>query len=75
MFGKMESRLFYFVIVLALFFSPCVLANQLKLWYSEPAKQWFEALPVGNGRLGAMIYGGIEGEHIQLNEDTVWSGR
>ena len=49
-------------------------AKEWKLWYSEPAKQWFEALPVGNGRLGAMVYNCIEREHIQLNEDTVWSG-
>jgi alpha-L-fucosidase 2 len=44
------------------------------LWYRRPAKNWDEALPVGNGRLGAMIFGGIEGERIQLNEDTLWSG-
>ncbi len=46
----------------------------LKLWYNEPAKQWVEALPVGNGRLGAMIYGNPENEVIQLNENTVWAG-
>jgi len=44
------------------------------LWYQEPAKQWEDALPVGNGRLGAMVYGGVEEERIQLNEDTYWSG-
>ena len=46
----------------------------LKLWYEEPAKQWVEALPVGNGRLGAMVYGGVPRERIQFNEDTVWNG-
>lgn len=46
----------------------------LKLWYREPAKQWNEALPVGNGRLGAMIFGDPAKEHLQLNEDTLWSG-
>ncbi len=46
----------------------------LKLWYDQPAKQWTEALPVGNGRLGAMIYGNPLDEIIQLNEETVWSG-
>lgn len=46
----------------------------LKLWYSQPAKQWVEALPVGNGRLGAMIYGDPINEIIQLNENTVWAG-
>ena len=46
----------------------------LKLWYTQPAKQWVEALPVGNGRLGAMIYGDPSKELIQLNENTVWAG-
>jgi alpha-L-fucosidase 2 len=47
----------------------------LKLWYKQPAKQWVEALPVGNGRLGAMVYGNPENETIQLNENTVWAGQ
>ena len=47
----------------------------LKLWYLHPAKQWVEALPVGNGRLGAMIYGDPSKEVIQLNENTVWAGQ
>jgi len=46
----------------------------LKLWYTKPARQWVEALPVGNGRLGAMIYGDPSKELIQLNENTVWAG-
>ncbi|RIX53890.1 glycoside hydrolase family 95 protein [Paenibacillus nanensis] len=46
----------------------------MKLSYSRPAKEWTEALPIGNGRLGAMIFGGIETETIPLNEDTLWSG-
>ena len=48
--------------------------NNLKLWYKKPAKVWTEALPVGNGRLGAMVFGGVEQELIQLNEATLWSG-
>lgn len=44
------------------------------LWYTTPAKVWEEALPVGNGRLGAMVFGGTAEERIQLNEDTYWSG-
>lgn len=48
--------------------------EKFSLWYRRPAKNWDEALPIGNGRLGAMIFGGIEGERIQLNEDTLWSG-
>ncbi len=47
----------------------------LKLWYNQPAKQWVEALPIGNGRLGAMIYGDPYKEKIQLNENTVWAGQ
>jgi alpha-L-fucosidase 2 len=49
--------------------------DHLKLWYSQPAQKWTEALPVGNGRLGAMVFGGIETEQLQLNEDTVWAGQ
>lgn len=46
----------------------------MKLYYEQPARLWTEALPVGNGRLGAMIYGGVETEKLQLNEETLWSG-
>jgi alpha-L-fucosidase 2 len=45
-----------------------------KLWYKKPAKQWTEALPVGNGRLGAMVFGGVAEELIQLNEGSLWTG-
>ena len=48
--------------------------NPLALWYREPAKQWVEALPVGNGYMGAMVFGGAPQERIQLNEHTLWSG-
>ena len=50
------------------------LSKRLTLWYSHPAAEWNEALPVGNGRLGAMVFGGIEQERLQLNEDTLYSG-
>jgi len=46
----------------------------LRLWYRQPAKVWTEALPVGNGRLGAMVFGGTAEERIQFNEDTIWTG-
>ena len=46
----------------------------LSLWYRQPARTWVEALPVGNGRLGAMVFGGTEQERLQLNEDTLWAG-
>ena len=49
--------------------------EDLKLWYRQPAQEWVEALPIGNGRLGAMVFGGIQREKIQLNEDSVWSGK
>lgn len=44
------------------------------LWYAQPAKNWNEALPVGNGRLGAMVFGGFSQETIQLNEESLWGG-
>lgn len=49
-------------------------AQDLKLWYSQPAKEWVEALPIGNGRIGAMIFGGVDTDRIQFNEETLWSG-
>ncbi len=49
-------------------------ASPLVLWYRRPAASWVEALPVGNGRLGAMCFGGIETERLQLNEETIWAG-
>ncbi len=49
--------------------------KDLMLWYEKPASKWEEALPIGNGRIGAMIYGGIAEEHIQFNEETLWTGR
>src|SRR5579864_7610474 len=48
--------------------------NGLVLWYDKPAVKWVEALPVGNGRLGAMVFGGVNQERMQLNEDTLWAG-
>ena len=48
--------------------------NTERLWYDKPASIWLEALPIGNGRLGGMIYGGPQTDEIQLNEDSFWSG-
>lgn len=50
------------------------LSHALTLLYTEPAEVWAEGLPVGNGRLGAMVRGGVPVERIHLNEDTFWSG-
>ncbi len=62
----------------AIFICGCAHQNSSKdrfvLWYDQPAKTWEEALPLGNGRLGAMVYGGVEDEVIQLNEETIWTG-
>jgi alpha-L-fucosidase 2 len=44
------------------------------LWYTRPADKWIKALPVGNGRLGAMIFGGVQTERLQLDDVTIWSG-
>ena len=48
--------------------------TNLKLWYDRPADIWVEALPLGNGRLGAMVYGNPQHEEFQLNEETIWGG-
>ena len=45
-----------------------------RLWYPAPAKDWNEALPLGNGILGMMVFGGVKEERVQLNEETFWSG-
>ncbi|RZJ20161.1 MAG: glycoside hydrolase family 95 protein, partial [Acinetobacter sp.] len=45
------------------------------LWYNKPAEKWTDALPIGNGRIGAMIFAGVAQDHIQFNEETLWSGK
>src|SRR5262245_55787817 len=52
-------------------------ASDLRLWYTRPAnpKVWEEALPIGSGRMGAMVFGGIIDDRIQFNEDTLWTGK
>ncbi|KRG11959.1 hypothetical protein ACA29_12645 [Lederbergia galactosidilytica] len=50
------------------------MASTKKLWYKQPAQNWNEALPIGNGRLGGMVFGEVVAEQIQLNEDSVWYG-
>lgn len=52
-----------------------VQAQDLKLQYSNPARRWVEALPIGNSRIGAMVYGGVAHEELQLNEETLWAGK
>lgn len=63
--------------LMALVYMVCSLtvsADELKLWYSRPAAVWTEALPLGNSRLGVMVYGGTDDEELQLNEETMWGG-
>jgi len=71
------NTFFFGLVFLSLFlFYGCKESKQpLELWYKQPADKWMQATPIGNGRLGAMIYGGIETETIALNEITFWSGQ
>jgi alpha-L-fucosidase 2 len=61
-------------LAIGLLLGSAALAQPLELWYKQPAVLWTDALPVGNGRLGAMVYGGARHERIQFNESTVWTG-
>src|SRR6476620_9523570 len=61
-------------ILITVILSPAKAQYNEKLWYKQPAMAWTEALPVGNGRLGAMVFGKVNEELIQLNESTLWSG-
>ncbi|MBN1832074.1 MAG: glycoside hydrolase N-terminal domain-containing protein [Deltaproteobacteria bacterium] len=65
-----------YVICIFIFSSSQVIGQQgkLKMWYDKPATVWNEAVPIGNGRLGAMVFGDPVNEKIQLNEETFWSG-
>ena len=68
----MMKKIMFFVF--CAFTTNCFAQNDDTLWYLQPAKEWTEALPVGNSRLGAMIYGNPAREELQLNEETVWGG-
>jgi alpha-L-fucosidase 2 len=73
----MRTRSAFFILVLITFVSQVAQAqpdNNLKLWYDKPAANWNEALPIGNGRLAAMVFGNPANERLQLNEETVWAG-
>jgi len=87
---KVTSRVTQYMVVLCLFIAGCAIGppkgvlrtarynaskwQNMKLRYRQPAQKWTEALPVGNGRLGAMVFGSIEHEQLQFNEDTLWTG-
>ncbi|MBP3566840.1 MAG: glycoside hydrolase N-terminal domain-containing protein [Paraprevotella sp.] len=70
----MKSRYFYIVLFafISSFYSKA--SDDLKLWYKTPASDWTSALPIGNGRLGAMVFGSPQHDELQLNEETVWAG-
>src|SRR3990170_444830 len=70
----MRLIVFISILLFTFPFSDAIAQSDLRLWYNQPARNWNEALPVGNGRLGAMIFGRADEELIQLNEETLWSG-
>ena len=67
------TSLLLFAVVLTVKAAP-VSDNDQRLWYDKPANFWLEAVPLGNSRMGAMVYGGTQTAEIQLNEETFWSG-
>lgn len=78
----MKNRKYQILLICTIFLISCnsiqpekEINPSLTLWYDKPANGWTEALPVGNGRIGAMIYGGDSTETIQFNEETLWSGQ
>jgi alpha-L-fucosidase 2 len=68
------KNIFRFLVPIILCQSAFASDPSLTLWYKQPAQKWVEALPIGNGRLGGMIFGGITNEHLQFNENTLWTG-
>lgn len=66
---------FFLVLITLMVYNTSYSQSQdYKLWYTKPAEKWTDAIPVGNGRLGAMIFGGLESDRIQFNEETLWTG-
>jgi alpha-L-fucosidase 2 len=75
----MKSSIFLLLMVFFFLFSFCSKKQENKhpeyiLWYDQPAQEWTEALPIGNGRLGAMVFGNPDKERIQFNEESLWAG-
>lgn len=70
---KKTAFIFLSLVWTAISASVCA-ETPLKLWYDTPSRSWVEALPLGNGRIGAMVFGGVQEEEYQLNEETVWAG-
>ena len=72
--GFMRRGFIHSVVLVSLAAAPLSAADPV-LWYRHPASRWGDALPIGNGRLGGMVFGGIAKERIALNEDTIWNGK
>ena len=70
----MKEKLFVLTILIISVLSSFAQTNNTTLWYRQAATKWTEALPIGNGRMGAMVFGKTNREQIQLNEETVWAG-
>ena len=71
---NMKKHINTFSLMAVLLISITASSQDLKLWYNKPAVKWTEALPIGNGRIGAMLFGGVEQDRIQFNEETIWTG-
>ena len=67
------KRLFLAVVLLCMVYEAS--CTEYRLWYDRPAMTWTQALPVGNGVIGGMVYGTPAVEHIQINEETIWAGQ
>src|SRR5262245_56448578 len=74
--NKLRRTLFPYAFALVMCLTAKAVADDHSnvLWYDRPAARWEEALPVGNGRLGAMVFGHPTNERLQINEDTLWAG-
>src|SRR5690349_11531701 len=70
----MQKKLLAITFYLFISFFAFSQQQPLKLWYDKPSVKWTDALPIGNGRLGAMIFGGVEKDRIQFNEENLWTG-
>src|SRR6056297_2182336 len=76
----MKTKILTFIFSTLLFYSCNKINNEvsedsfLKLWYNQPAANWDEALPIGNGHIGAMVHGNVSREYFQLNDDCFWAG-
>lgn len=73
-FKKNHSAILIVIMLLGISSNSFAQNPSLKLWYNKPAAKWTEALPIGNGRIGAMIFGGVEQDRVQFNEETLWTG-